>query len=135
MASDKRQAASGAMMSSVGNPQIYEDGDQRTSSADQREEMQRQKDQLATGQKNAHRIDDPKDDRNLQIRAKQERVEERQAEREESQKTVKDPLEPATRQGHEPSRGAQMDAELQHEDEEMLKKKGAYHGVAHNKKS
>ena len=29
MASDKRQAASGAMMSNVGNPQVYEDGDQR----------------------------------------------------------------------------------------------------------
>ena len=80
MASDKRQAASGAMMSNVGNPQVYEDGDQRCvylrsssvcgaerltrvtriSAADQREEMERQKDELASGQKNAHRWDDPK---------------------------------------------------------------------------
>ena len=66
---------------------------------------------------------------------KQERIEERQAQQADAQKTVTDPLEPASRQGHEPSRGAQVDAELKQEEEEILKQKGAYHGVSHNKKS
>ncbi|EMD42340.1 hypothetical protein CERSUDRAFT_90957 [Gelatoporia subvermispora B] len=56
------------------------------------------------------------------------------AAREERAKTVKDPLEPAQRQGHKPSRGAQVDAELQVEDEQRVREKGAYFGVAHDKR-
>ncbi|CDO74418.1 hypothetical protein BN946_scf184867.g16 [Trametes cinnabarina] len=83
------------------------------------------------GQQNAHNVFDPKDDRNLQIRLKQEKKMERQAEREERAQTVHDPLEPAQRHGHEPSRGAQIDAELQREDEENVRKKGPYNGTSH----
>ncbi|KAH7099533.1 hypothetical protein BKA62DRAFT_621348 [Auriculariales sp. MPI-PUGE-AT-0066] len=39
-------------------------------------------------------------------------------------KTVTDPLEPARSQGHEPSRGAQIDKQLQDEEEEELRNKG-----------
>ncbi len=72
-----------------------------------------------------------RDNRNLNNRAKQEATEERQAEIEDRQKTVTNPLEPAKRHGNEPSRGAQVDAELQAEDEEMLRKKGLYNGTSH----
>ncbi|KAI0714746.1 hypothetical protein C8Q76DRAFT_692771 [Earliella scabrosa] len=122
---------SGAMMSNVGNAQVYENGDQRMSAADQRAEVQRQKAELAEGQKNAHDIHDPKDSRSLENRARQEAVRERQQDREDRAKTVTDPLEPAQRNGNEPSRGAQIDAELQREDEEMLAKKGPYNGTSH----
>ncbi len=64
-----------------------------------------------------------RDNRNLQVRVKQEAAQERQKERQERSKTVNNPLEPAQRQGHEPSRGAQIDAELQQEDEETIRKK------------
>lgn len=49
-----------------------------------------------------------------------------ESELEESKKTVTDPLEPARRHGNKPSRGAQIDAELQREDEEAMKKKGSW---------
>lgn len=39
-------------------------------------------------------------------------------------KTVDDPLAPAQAHGNEPSRGAKVDAELQNEEEEYLKRKG-----------
>ena len=39
-------------------------------------------------------------------------------------RTVTDPLAPARKQGHKPSRGAEIDAELKRDDEERLKQKG-----------
>ena len=61
----------------------------------------------------------------------QEKKMEREAEQEERAQTVTNPLEPAQRHGHEPSRGAQIDAELQREDEENVRKKGPYNGTSH----
>ena len=37
---------------------------------------------------------------------------------------TKDPREPALKHGNKPSRGAEIDAELQAEDKEILRKKG-----------
>lgn len=37
--------------------------------------------------------------------------------------TVADPLAPAKRHGNEPSKGAKIDAQIQREEEEYLKKK------------
>ncbi|KZT02034.1 uncharacterized protein LAESUDRAFT_738898 [Laetiporus sulphureus 93-53] len=105
---------SGAMLSKVGNPQVYNDGDQRPHGREAPAPFE-------AGQRNAHDIHDPKDSLTLQNRMKREEKEER--ERDQESQTITDPLEPATRQGHEPSRGAQIDAELQREDEEMLAKK------------
>ncbi|KAI0326755.1 hypothetical protein GY45DRAFT_1437414 [Cubamyces sp. BRFM 1775] len=119
--------SSGAMQSNVGNPQVYEDGDQRNAPLS----TSPQERPAGQGQKNAHDIFDPKDNRNLDIRMQQEKKMEREAEREERAQTVTDPLEPAQRQGHEPSRGAQVDAELQREDEENVRKKGPYNGTSH----
>ncbi|KAI0640181.1 hypothetical protein C8Q77DRAFT_1069933 [Trametes polyzona] len=120
--------SSGAMQSNVGNPQIYEDGDQRNAPSTNQVPQDKP---AGLGQKNAHDIHDPKDDRNLDDRMKQEHKMERQAEREERAQTVTNPLEPAQRQGHAPSRGAQIDAELQREDEELTRKKGPYNGTSH----
>ena len=61
-----------------------------------------------------------RDSRSLENRARQEAVRERQQDREDRAKTVTDPLEPAQRNGNEPSRGAQIDAELQREDAEAV---------------
>jgi len=111
------------MQSNVGNSQVYNDGDQRE-----------HKDQgpapLEAGQRNAHDIHDLTDSRSLNNRAKQEAKTERDADRAAEAKTVTNPLAPAERQGHEPSRGAQVDAELQREEEELLKKKGGFKGMS-----
>ena len=42
---------------------------------------------------------------------------------EENRQTVKDPLKPATDHGNKPSRGAMVDAQLQNEDQEILRQK------------
>jgi hypothetical protein len=42
----------------------------------------------------------------------------------EGSRTVTDPLKPAQDQGHKPSRGAQIDKELQEDDERRLEEKG-----------
>ncbi|CCM02749.1 uncharacterized protein FIBRA_04857 [Fibroporia radiculosa] len=108
--------SSGAMQSNVGNPQVYNDGDQRPHGEQPPAPFE-------AGQRHAHDIHDPKDDQTLDNRRKRERKQERDAEHKAELGTVTDPLEPARRQGHEPSRGAQIDAELQQEDEEAMQKK------------
>ncbi|GBE77356.1 hypothetical protein SCP_0102290 [Sparassis crispa] len=108
------------MQPKVGNPQVYDDGDQRRNAprgADAPAPFE-------AGKRNAHDIHDPKDNRTLGNRQKQEEKAEHDRDLELESHTVTDPLEPAQSQGHKPSRGAQVDAELQQEDEEMLKKKG-----------
>ena len=64
-----------------------------------------------------------RDNQTLSNRKDREAAEEREADRQAEAKTVTDPLAPASHQGHEPSRGAQIDAELQAEDEANLSKK------------
>ena len=64
-----------------------------------------------------------RDNQTLSNRKDREAAEEREADRRAEEKTVTDPLAPASHQGHEPSRGAQIDAELQAEDEANLSKK------------
>ena len=59
----------------------------------------------------------------MQNRRKHEQQKVREAERTAAGETVKDPLAPAMWQGHEPGRGAQIDAELKAEDEAALAKK------------
>jgi len=108
--------SSRAMQSNVGNPQVYNDGDQRPHGEEAPAPFE-------AGQKNAHDIHDPQDNQTLNNRRLREEKQEREADRKAESKTVTNPLAPAERQGHEPSRGAQVDAELQREDEEMLQKK------------
>ena len=59
----------------------------------------------------------------MQNRQKHDRQKAREAKRAAAGETVEDPLAPATWQGHEPGRGAQVDAELKAEDEAALAKK------------
>lgn len=64
-----------------------------------------------------------RDNLSLNNRRKREEAEERKADRQAEAKTVTDPLAPASHQGHEPSRGAKIDAELQADDEANLSRK------------
>ncbi|KAJ3550709.1 hypothetical protein NMY22_g289 [Coprinellus aureogranulatus] len=74
-----------------------------------------------------HNDMDSKDQRTIKntLAAAEEHMKE--ARTHENDKTVTDPLAPARKQGHEPSRGAKIDAELQQDDEERLKQKGIKH--------
>ncbi|KZT27522.1 hypothetical protein NEOLEDRAFT_92496 [Neolentinus lepideus HHB14362 ss-1] len=109
--------SSGAMMSNVGNPQIYEDGDQRTSKGTTDAPAS-----FEAGQRNAHDQLDSKDERTLGNKlAQAEKVAHDEKQR---AKTKPDPTGAARSHGNEPSRGAQIDAELQAEDEATFKQKG-----------
>ncbi|KAA8899400.1 hypothetical protein FN846DRAFT_174972 [Sphaerosporella brunnea] len=108
---------SGSMMSNVGNRQVYEAGDQRTNKStdtDPREFAYEE------GQKNSHKLDDPKDQRSLANRLAA--AEKKDREREDHSEAG-DPRAPAWHHGNEPSKGAKIDAELQKEDEELLARK------------
>ncbi|KAI0830831.1 hypothetical protein BC628DRAFT_905972 [Trametes gibbosa] len=118
--------SSGAMQSNVGNSQVYEHGDQKNPATDQSSQER----PAGLGQKNAHNIFDSKDNRKLDVRMQQEHKLERQTEQSDNTKTVTDPLEPAQRQGHEPSRGAKIDAELQKEDEETVRNMGPFNDMS-----
>ncbi|KXN93168.1 hypothetical protein AN958_00092, partial [Leucoagaricus sp. SymC.cos] len=63
----------------------------------------------------------PRDERTISNKLSAEEQRERKID--ESRRTVNDPLKPATDHGNKPSRGAQIDAELQKEDEETLRRK------------
>ncbi|KIJ66556.1 hypothetical protein HYDPIDRAFT_129533 [Hydnomerulius pinastri MD-312] len=114
-------ARSGAMMSGVGNPQIYEAKEQRTSK-DKDKNAAKKYDE---GQEHAHIDIDSKDERSIGNRlaaaSKHSRMEE--STNPTSDPKV-DPLGPATSHGNEPSKGAKVDAEIMAEEEEELKRKG-----------
>jgi len=64
-----------------------------------------------------HKLNDPKDNRSLTDRVAAELEVERLEKLESENAPRLDPLEPARSHGNEPSRGARIDAELQHDDE------------------
>ncbi|KAF9492192.1 hypothetical protein BDN71DRAFT_1451861 [Pleurotus eryngii] len=101
-----------SMLSKVGNPQVYNDGDQRT------------RKRCEAGKPNAHNDLDSKDNRTLSNRqASAEKI----AQVEEANpnpREIDDPLKPARSHGNEPSRGAKIDAQIQQEEEEELSRKG-----------
>ncbi|KAH9486072.1 hypothetical protein JR316_0000136 [Psilocybe cubensis] len=72
---------------------------------------------------NAHIDTDSKDERSIANRLSAAEKNERHAEKHADDKTVTDPLAPARSHGNEPSRGAKIDAELQREEEELMRKK------------
>ncbi|KDQ62962.1 hypothetical protein JAAARDRAFT_28945 [Jaapia argillacea MUCL 33604] len=108
--------SSGAMQSKVGNPQVYEDGDQRTSKGGAEAPAR-----FEAGQNNAHDQIDSKDERTIANRLAQ--AEKVAADERQRSKRVDDPLAPAQAHGNEPSKGAKIDAELQAEEEEYLRNK------------
>ncbi|KAG2037585.1 hypothetical protein BDR03DRAFT_956971 [Suillus americanus] len=114
-------ARSGAMMSNVGNPQVYEANEQRTSK--QTDQNSRKK--YDEGQEHARQDIDSKDERSIGNRLAAAIKHSRS---EESTNPFADPnvnpLGPATSHGNEPSKGAKVDAELKAEEEELLRRKG-----------
>ncbi|KAK4155305.1 hypothetical protein C8A00DRAFT_42032 [Chaetomidium leptoderma] len=75
------------------------------------------------GTANSHLLNDPKDQRSLSNRAAAEVSLESQ-ESDETALHKQNPTLPAKMHGNEPSMGAQVDAAIQAEEEEILKKKG-----------
>lgn len=65
-----------------------------------------------------------RDSRSLGNRAQQAEKHEREQDEHDASKTITDPLAPARAHGNEPSRGAKIDAQLQEEEEEELRRKG-----------
>lgn len=65
-----------------------------------------------------------RDSRNLNVRAAAWEKHEKEKDQVQASKTVENPLEPAKEQGHEPSRGAKIDAEIQEDEVELLRQKG-----------
>jgi hypothetical protein len=106
--------------SSVGQASVYEAGDQRN----YKDSEINKSDPYNEGQVNSHKNLDSKDERSI---ANKLAAEERKGEPEDDPETAlskKDPTLPAKMHGNEPSKGAKIDAELQAEEEELLKKKG-----------
>lgn len=114
-------ARSGAMMSNVGNPQVYEANEQRMSKDTDKNPKQK----YDEGQEHAHQDLDSKDERSIGNRLAAAIKHSRS---EESTNSLADPnvnpLGPATSHGNEPSKGAKVDAELKAEEEKMLRRKG-----------
>ncbi|CAI6088411.1 hypothetical protein V2G26_018555 [Clonostachys chloroleuca] len=106
--------------SSVGQASVYEAGDQRN----YKQSEINKSDPYNEGKANSHNTLDSKDERSIANRLA---AAERQGEPEgdlETKLAKKDPTLPATMHGNEPSKGAKIDADLQAEEQEILKKKG-----------
>jgi len=88
-------------------------------------EEQEQPERFHEGKPHSHKAHDSKDQRSIANRlAREEQRENEPEEKDEEAKLVqKDPTLPAKSHGNEPSRGAKIDAEIQAEEEEMIKKK------------
>ncbi|KIK61385.1 hypothetical protein GYMLUDRAFT_225061 [Collybiopsis luxurians FD-317 M1] len=111
---------SGSMQSNVGNSQLYEANEQRTYKASEVDPRGK----FEYPPENAHNGLDSKDERSLgnRLAAAEKFGLDNTSNKEKD--TITDPLKPAQMHGNEPSRGAQIDAELQREDEETLRNKG-----------
>ncbi|EXJ92332.1 hypothetical protein A1O3_00882 [Capronia epimyces CBS 606.96] len=110
--------------SNVGNAQVYEAGDQRVPPDSQKN--QNQAEPYHEGQKHAHQANDSKDQRSIANRlAAAGPQNETASEQGEKSASEIDPTLPARQHGNKPSRGAQIDKEIQDEEAEILAKKGA----------
>ncbi|KAH7355019.1 hypothetical protein BKA65DRAFT_605042 [Rhexocercosporidium sp. MPI-PUGE-AT-0058] len=111
--------------SNVGNSQVYEDGDQKN--APQSQVEQEKKDaRFHEGKENSHKANDSKDERTIanKLAREEKRQNEDEEESEETKALKKDPTLPARMHGNEPSKGAKIDAQIQAEEEEELRRKG-----------
>ncbi|KAJ4264043.1 hypothetical protein NW762_006082 [Fusarium torreyae] len=125
--------------SNVGNRGVYEAGDQRNVPESERKTQ----DPYHEGKENSHsNLDSSKKPRQIQDEKKKDidkmpedersianrlAAEERKSDAGDDLETAqskKDPTLPARAHGNEPSKGAKIDAELQAEEEEELKRKG-----------
>ncbi|KAI8675161.1 hypothetical protein NCS57_00416200 [Fusarium keratoplasticum] len=106
--------------SNVGNRGVYEAGDQRNAPESERDTHER----FNEGVENSHLSLDSKDERSIANRLAAEEKRDGPDDDIETQRSKKDPTLPARAHGNEPSRGAKIDAQLQAEEEEELKRKG-----------
>ncbi|KAK3049804.1 hypothetical protein LTR09_008980 [Extremus antarcticus] len=111
--------------SNVGDSSAYGADDQRNYSKGEKPEAER----FQEGKENSHKANDPKDERS--IANKLERESKREGERDEekdleTKQLKQDPTLPARAHGNEPSKGAKIDKQLEDEEAEILKKKGAF---------
>ncbi|KIO24333.1 hypothetical protein M407DRAFT_244491 [Tulasnella calospora MUT 4182] len=81
-------------------------------------------DRYTNAPENAHKTDDSKDSQNLRDRAAKAVTEEMAADLADAKEKAKPPTAAAKDQGHKPSRGAEIDEQIQKEEEEALKNKG-----------
>lgn len=110
------------MQSRTGDQRVYKAQDQRPPKLTGPEKGEHERrERFSHGPGPAHQSLDSKDERTLSNKLSAEETHEHCID--ENRQTVKDPLKPAMDHGNKPSRGAQIDAELQREDEETLKKK------------
>jgi hypothetical protein len=65
-----------------------------------------------------------RDERPLANKAAASHAQEREKDEEAASHTITDPLAPARSHGNEPSHGAKVDAQIQQEEEEELRRKG-----------
>ncbi|KAL8812273.1 MAG: hypothetical protein Q9223_001208 [Gallowayella weberi] len=108
--------------SNVGGAGVYEAGDQRNVKDSEVDQAERYKE----GQPNSHKAQDSKDERSIANKLDREskRQEEPKPISKEAKESQADPTLPAKKHGNEPSKGAKIDAEIQQEEDEMLRKKG-----------
>ncbi|KXL43570.1 hypothetical protein M433DRAFT_3556 [Acidomyces richmondensis BFW] len=109
--------------SSVGNRQVYEANEQVQDQNSKVNDRERFKE----GQPNSHLANDSKDERSIANKLEREAKREKEGESEslETRQLKEDPTLPAVSHGNKPSKGAQIDKEIQEEEEEILRKKGA----------
>ncbi|PGG95920.1 hypothetical protein AJ79_09808 [Helicocarpus griseus UAMH5409] len=98
--------------SNVGSRSLYEAGDQRNSPNSEIMEHQRNRDHPPTSSRRGSN------------HSKEQHAAKDHGSPTDEELSKKDPLAPAKMHGHQPSRGAQVDAELRAEDEQRLRQKG-----------
>ncbi|KAI1809900.1 hypothetical protein GGS20DRAFT_244405 [Poronia punctata] len=107
-----------------GNPSIGSEGpgDQRNYKDSEAPRPERYEE----GVQNSHLANDSKDERSIANRLANEERKQKQADSDTPENAAhkKDPTLPAKMHGNEPSRGAKVDADLQNEEEEYLRRKG-----------
>ncbi|KAF2230097.1 hypothetical protein EV356DRAFT_492560 [Viridothelium virens] len=110
--------------SNVGSSHVYEAGDQRNYKDSEINDAERYKE----GKPNSHLANDSKDERTIANKLAREEKREKEGEAQdfETTQSKKDSTLPAKTHGNEPSKGAKIDQELREEEEELLKKKGAW---------
>ncbi|RHZ66514.1 uncharacterized protein CDV56_109118 [Aspergillus thermomutatus] len=112
----------GGGQSSVGQPSVYEAGDQRNEPQSARNERER----YHEGQRESHKNLDSKDERSIanKLASAEQHPNRATPYQPEAELSKRDPTAPATLHGHEPSKGAKIDKELQEDDEQRLREKG-----------
>ncbi|KAF0316832.1 hypothetical protein K4K61_001901 [Colletotrichum sp. SAR11_59] len=109
--------------SKVGTSGVYEAGDQRNHKNEEVENAER----FEEGKENSHQATDSKDERSIANRLAAEEKKDKEDDNDDTLETRLgkiDPTLPAKSHGNEPSRGAKIDAQIQAEEEEELRRKG-----------